>query len=266
LVFGLGPRDRFDAGAAFAAGVAVAKRLAGKPRDSVALVVPEASDSDGAAVASALTEGAIVGTRGIDLHKSEPARHPFGELILAASAGLEEAVRRGETVGEAINLARDQARSPRAGFWKKLFSPGTGDSARMGSAHDGAPDVLSEMESLPDGRSSAEKQFLAREQVDLMWKAVAKLTERQRAIFLLRFVEEMSLDEIAGITQLRISSVKTHLWRATAADSPGRPSPSPPRPAAAGSAAPARQRPGRGPPWVLASRRLVDRERTGPPR
>jgi RNA polymerase sigma-70 factor (ECF subfamily) len=117
----------------------------------------------------------------------------------------------------AINLARDQARSPRAGFWKKLFSPGTGDSARMGSAHDGAPDVLSEMESLPDGRSSAEKQLLAREQVDLMWKAVAKLTQRQRAIFLLRFVEEMSLDEIANITQLRVSSVKTHLWRATAA-------------------------------------------------
>src|SRR4051812_35904050 len=34
---GLGPRGRFDPGAAFAAGVALAKRFAGKPRESVAI-------------------------------------------------------------------------------------------------------------------------------------------------------------------------------------------------------------------------------------
>jgi leucyl aminopeptidase len=116
LVFGLGPRAAFDAGAAFAAGVAVSKRLAGKPRGSVAVALPEASET--AAVASALTEGLIVGTRGPDLRKAEPSRHPFGTLRIVAPPGaladdaLARAVRRGEVVGEAINLARILANTP----------------------------------------------------------------------------------------------------------------------------------------------------------
>ncbi|HEV3167966.1 MAG TPA: leucyl aminopeptidase [Isosphaeraceae bacterium] len=119
LVFGLGPRDKLDAGAAFLAGVAVAKKLASKPRESVAVVVPEGGDP--AAIASALTEGILVGTRGPDLRKTEPARHSFGELIVVAPEGgllaadrLEAAVRRGEVVGSAVNLARDLANLPPA--------------------------------------------------------------------------------------------------------------------------------------------------------
>ncbi|MGE5756796.1 MAG: leucyl aminopeptidase [Planctomycetaceae bacterium] len=118
LLFGLGPRERFDAGAAYAAGAAVARRLAGKPRDSVAVALPESGDPR--AIASALTEGVIVGTRGPDLRKSEPGRHPFGTLQVVADPDrvpgrdLREAVRRGEVVGTAINLARDLANLPPA--------------------------------------------------------------------------------------------------------------------------------------------------------
>jgi leucyl aminopeptidase len=115
--FGLGERDRFGPGPAYLAGVALAKRLAAKPRERVSVVVPEAEDAS--AAASALVEGLIVGTRGPDLRKAEPARHPFGELVLVAppgttitAAGLEAAVRRGQIVGEAINLARDLANTP----------------------------------------------------------------------------------------------------------------------------------------------------------
>lgn len=116
LVVGLGPRERFGAGAAFSAGVAASKRLAAKPRTAVAAALPEGGEPS--AVASALTEGLIVGARGPDLRKSEPARHPFETLRIvappesAANFDLERAVRRGEVVGQAVNLARDLANTP----------------------------------------------------------------------------------------------------------------------------------------------------------
>ena len=118
LVFGLGPRETFEAGAAFAAGVAVARRLSGKTaRDRGRR--PARSAGDPAAVASALTEGLVVGTRGPGLRKTEPARHPFETLQIvvppgAGRRGRPRAVRRGAIVGEAVNLARDLANTPPA--------------------------------------------------------------------------------------------------------------------------------------------------------
>src|SRR5579885_1993887 len=118
LVVGLGPRARFDAGAAFSAAVAASKRLAGKGREGVALVLPDAEDRR--AVASAMVEGAIVGTRSPALRMNEPNRHPFGSLSIAVPPGpessdpapLEAALRMGEVVGHAVNLARDLANTP----------------------------------------------------------------------------------------------------------------------------------------------------------
>ncbi|WP_406699612.1 leucyl aminopeptidase [Singulisphaera sp. Ch08] len=118
LVFGLGPKKRFDAGAAFAAGVAVGKRLAGKARETLAVVLPESERSD--VIASALVEGLIVGTQGPGLRKSEPSRHPFGRLQLISPANpdgaegpdLAAAVKRGEIVGQAVNLARELTNTP----------------------------------------------------------------------------------------------------------------------------------------------------------
>jgi leucyl aminopeptidase len=115
LVFGLGGRARFDAGVAFAAGVAVAKRLASKPREVVAVLLPP--EAQPPALASALVEGLVVGTRGPDLHKSERGRHEPANLqiVVAPQADaehLEQAVRRGEIVGAAVNLARDLVNTP----------------------------------------------------------------------------------------------------------------------------------------------------------
>lgn len=118
LVVGLGPRARFDAAAAFTAAVAAGKRLGSKARGSVSFVLPE--EGDPAAVASAWTEGAIVGTSGPGLHKSEPSRHPFGTLQVVdpaerpAGFDLGAAVRRGEIVGQAVNLARELVNTPPA--------------------------------------------------------------------------------------------------------------------------------------------------------
>src|SRR6516162_7139786 len=85
LLVGLGPRNRFDPGVAFTAGLAAAKRLAAKRRESVVIALPPADDK--VMVASALIEGAIVGTKGPGIRKSEPNRHPFGGLGLLVDSG-----------------------------------------------------------------------------------------------------------------------------------------------------------------------------------
>jgi RNA polymerase sigma-70 factor (ECF subfamily) len=45
-------------------------------------------------------------------------------------------------------------------------------------------------------------------------KAVEGLSERQRTVFLLRYVEELELGEIARTTGLNEGTVKAHLSRA----------------------------------------------------
>jgi RNA polymerase sigma-70 factor (ECF subfamily) len=47
-----------------------------------------------------------------------------------------------------------------------------------------------------------------------VWKATAALSERQRTVFLLRFVEEMEIREIAAAVGLQEGTVKAHLFRA----------------------------------------------------
>jgi leucyl aminopeptidase len=113
LAFGLGPRGKYGPQQAFSAGIAFAKKLASRPRERVALVVPTAGTPD---LFAALLEGALVGQHGPDLRKSERARHPFGELVVVVP-GPEEArattlARRCEVVAGAVNLARDLVNTP----------------------------------------------------------------------------------------------------------------------------------------------------------
>ena len=68
----------------------------------------------------------------------------------------------------------------------------------------------------PAGSARAEQQLLARERVAQVWKAVEGLSERQRTVFLLRYVEELELSEIARATGLSEGTVKAHLSRALA--------------------------------------------------
>lgn len=127
LLVGLGTRESFDAGSAFSAGVAISRKLAGRPGKRVAVVVPEPGGPE--TIASTLLEGLIVGTRGSDLRKSEPARHPYGELVLVAhGAGpehagpLDRALRRGEIVGGAVNLARDLVNTPPSDLSPRIYA------------------------------------------------------------------------------------------------------------------------------------------------
>lgn len=106
----------------------------------------------------------------------------------------------------AVNLARDYQRSKRQGFWKKMFSatPETEDetSPLDTVAHDGA---------------DAEKQLLAREEAEQVWFAVKRLSENQREVFVLRYSEELSLEEIAQALDMQLGTVKSHLNRALTA-------------------------------------------------
>jgi len=102
----------------------------------------------------------------------------------------------------AINLQKDHWRNRRMQFWRHTRT----NSVDLDEASDW----------LPSGESSAEQRVLAHERVGQVWKSVDGLSERQRTVFLLRYVEELELSEIARATGLNEGTVKAHLSRALA--------------------------------------------------
>ena len=100
----------------------------------------------------------------------------------------------------AANLIRDHESSNRLKFWRRMLR------------HDIDPADLDNW--IPDRQHSPEALASAREQVSAVWSAVARLPERQRTVFLLRFVEDLDVLEIAAVTGMKEGTVKTHLFRA----------------------------------------------------
>jgi RNA polymerase sigma-70 factor (ECF subfamily) len=56
--------------------------------------------------------------------------------------------------------------------------------------------------------------LIAQGELEQVWKRVEKLSGPQRTIFLLRFVEEAELSEIAKVMNMPVPTVKSHLYRA----------------------------------------------------
>ena len=101
----------------------------------------------------------------------------------------------------AANLVRDHEANRRLKFWRRQLRSGLD------------PNDLSDW--IPDqSNKSPEALAQAKEQLEAIWTAAASLTERQRTVFLLRFVEEMDVLEIAAVTGMKEGTVKTHLFRA----------------------------------------------------
>lgn len=100
----------------------------------------------------------------------------------------------------AVNLLRNHLSNARLRFWRR--------------ASNSSVDITAAGDWIADGRSSPEQIALARQQVTAVWRAASDLPERQRTVFLLRFVEEMDLAEIAATTRMKEGTVKTHLFRA----------------------------------------------------
>jgi RNA polymerase sigma-70 factor (ECF subfamily) len=103
----------------------------------------------------------------------------------------------------AVNLVRDQARSRRLQFWKRTRE---------------APVDWDDVDRrTPNASASPESRAIAQQQTRAIWEATARLSERRRTVFLLRFVEEMEVLEIAAATGLCEGTVKAHLFRAVEA-------------------------------------------------
>jgi RNA polymerase sigma-70 factor (ECF subfamily) len=103
----------------------------------------------------------------------------------------------------AFNLVRDHTKTLKFRFWKNIQTT--------------AINVDDLGHYLPSAASSPETQFLARERVALIQSSLDKLSDKQRSVFLMKFVEDLDLPEIAEIMSMPLQTVKTHLYRAIAA-------------------------------------------------
>lgn len=100
----------------------------------------------------------------------------------------------------AVNLIRDQQRLQKFRFWRQARAT--------------AIDVTEAASFLPSNESSPEARILVREKAQQVQAALEDLSPNQRTVFLMRFIEEMDLSEIAAATRMPINTVKTHLHRA----------------------------------------------------
>jgi RNA polymerase sigma-70 factor (ECF subfamily) len=99
----------------------------------------------------------------------------------------------------AVNLVRDRLRNRKFQFWRRIRAVAC------------PVDVLPELAS---AGSTPEKSAVLKQQLESVWRAAALLPEKQRTVFLLRFVEDMDILEIATATGMKEGTVKTHLFRA----------------------------------------------------
>ena len=138
------------------------------------------------------------------LREREPAENLTQECFLRAYQARRsfrgEASVRTWLMRIAVNLLHDHRKSARLRFWRRVAETSL--------------DIEFTGDWLADRRSSPEAEASAREQVKAVWRAAAELSERQRTVFLLRFVEDMDLLDIAEATGLKEGTVKIHLFRA----------------------------------------------------
>ncbi len=114
MAIGCGKRDIFDANILRQVGAAAARKLAGHPVSSVAIILPGVLDVP--TEAQGLAEGFIRGLYAYEKHKSQDPEKdeekPAAVESLAVLTGfpssneLEQAVRMGQLVGESANYAR----------------------------------------------------------------------------------------------------------------------------------------------------------------
>ena len=98
----------------------------------------------------------------------------------------------------AVNLVRDHARNRRLQFWRQAPTVDPENAA----------DWIADQDLSPEART------LVKERLAAVWHATDSLSERQRTVFLLRFVEDMQILEIAEATGMKEGTVKGHLFRA----------------------------------------------------
>src|SRR6266567_1995930 len=102
--------------------------------------------------------------------------------------------------GIAINITRDHQRSARFKFWKQVKTT--------------AVDVNEMASFIPSDSISPQRRILAEERVKNLYTVLETLSNNQRTIFLMKFTEELSVEEISEILGMAVNTVRTHLHRA----------------------------------------------------
>jgi RNA polymerase sigma-70 factor (ECF subfamily) len=101
-----------------------------------------------------------------------------------------------------INWCKDRLKRRRLVFY---FHQASASSEEETGPH--------ELTAHPD--PSPERRAMSREIRDRLSTAMESLSPRQRTIFVLKHLEELSIPEIAGITGLDSGTIKSHLFRAS---------------------------------------------------
>lgn len=99
----------------------------------------------------------------------------------------------------AVNACLDRLRSRKWQFWRKRSSTEE-EMAVLAVARSKAPE--------------AEDYYFATQISTRLNAALARLSARQRAVFVLRHYEHKSLEEIGALLDLDIGTVKAHMFRA----------------------------------------------------
>jgi len=72
---------------------------------------------------------------------------------------------------------------------------------------------VSLLDEVPSSRPSVFQQVSSPDELKFVLNIIARFKEAERQILLLRFVEGLKLDEIAGIMKMPLNSVKSHVHR-----------------------------------------------------
>jgi RNA polymerase sigma-70 factor (ECF subfamily) len=103
----------------------------------------------------------------------------------------------------ALNMIRDHQRTQKFRFWRSFSQKSL--------------DVADVANTLPSQHASPEKILLMREKAAQVAKVLEGLSFNQRTVFLMRFQEEMEIQDISLAIDMSVTTVKTHLHRAVKA-------------------------------------------------
>jgi len=100
----------------------------------------------------------------------------------------------------ALNLVRDHQRTKKFKFWKQARAT--------------AIDVSDVASFVSSPESTPEAQLIAKQQVGRLSAILDTLSDNQRTVFLMKFSDEMDLQDISAAMNMPVNTVKTHLHRA----------------------------------------------------
>jgi leucyl aminopeptidase len=132
LLLGLGKLDDAGRRAWHDAAATALRSITSKKFARVALVVPQTPRTSPENAVLAFGVGAIQGSHGAGVKKTEPSRHPPTEIVLVVPTGsnVDAAVRRAAIEGDALTLARRLVNTPPCELYPETFAAEAASIAR----------------------------------------------------------------------------------------------------------------------------------------